>query len=70
MAFASRTPTEAEKRYAQIEKEMLAITFGLEKYHHYTFGRRVHLMTDHRALVAITKKPLSKGPKRLRNLLL
>lgn len=35
--FASRALTDAETRYAQIEK-MLAILFGL---HQYTYGRSV-----------------------------
>ena len=70
VAYASRTLTETEKRYAQLEKEMLAVTFGQEKFHHYTFGRQVHVMTYHKALMAFTKKPLSKAPKRLQNILL
>lgn len=38
-AYASRALTDAERRYAQIEKEMLASVFSLGKYHQYTFGR-------------------------------
>ena len=30
IAHARRSLTETEKRYPQIEKEMLAVTFGLE----------------------------------------
>ena len=70
VAYASRSLSEAEKRYAQIEKEMLAVTFGLEKFHHYTYGRDVEVVTDHKPLVAIHAKPLSRAPKRLQNLLL
>ena len=70
IAFASRSLSECERRYAQIEKEMLAVTYGLEKFHHYTFGRQVFVVTDHKPLVAISNKPLSKAPKRLQNLLL
>ena len=33
IAFASRTLSESERRYEQIEKEMLAVTYGLEKFH-------------------------------------
>ena len=36
IAFASRSMSESERRYAQIEKEMLAVTYGLEKFHQYT----------------------------------
>ncbi len=70
VAFASRTLSDTERRYAQIEKEMLAVTYGLEKFHHYTFGRRVSVLTDHKPLVAISNKPLSKAPKRLQSMLL
>lgn len=31
--YASRSLTETEKQYAQIEKKMLAVTFGLERIH-------------------------------------
>jgi hypothetical protein len=70
VAFASRSLTDTETRYAQIEKEMLAVTFGLEKFHHYTYGRKLTIVTDHKPLVAIATKPLSRAPRRLQSLLL
>ena len=70
IAFAIRSLSDSERRYAQIEKEMLAVTYGLEKFHHYTFGRQVFVVTDHKPLVAISNKPLSKSPKRLQTLLM
>ena len=69
-AFANRSLTECERKCAQIEKEMLALVYGLDKFYHYTFGRAVHIITDHKPLVAIANKPLSKAPRRLQNLLL
>jgi len=70
IAYASRSLSQTEARYSQIEKEMLAVTYGLEKFHHYTYAREVEVITDHKPLVAICSKPLSKAPLRLQNMLL
>ena len=70
VAYASRTLTETEKRHAQIEKEMMAVSFRLKNFHHYTCGRHVSVDTGHTPLVAIVTKPLSKAPKHLQALLL
>ena len=44
LGFASRKLRDAERDgYAPIEKEMVAILFGLQKFHHYTYGREVSL---------------------------
>ena len=70
VAYASRALTEAEKRYSQIEKELLAQVFGLERHHEFVYGREITLWTDHKPLVAIMNKPLANAPKRLQRLLL
>ena len=41
IAFASRALTDVETRYAQIEKELLSVVFGLERFHQYTYGHHV-----------------------------
>ena len=38
VAYASRALTEAESRYAQIEKELLAPTFPCKKFHDFIYG--------------------------------
>ncbi|KAJ8018232.1 hypothetical protein HOLleu_43886 [Holothuria leucospilota] len=70
ITYASRSLTPAETRYSQIEKELLALVFGLERNHVYTYGHKLKLWTDHKPLIAISKKPLVTAPKRLQRLLI
>ena len=70
VAYASRALTDTETRYATIEKEMLAVVFSFDHFHQYTFGRHTVVISDHKPLEMITKKPLSKAPKRLQGMLL
>ena len=50
IAFASRSLAPAERRYAQLDKEGLAIVFGVQKFHHYLFGRTFEILSDHKPL--------------------
>lgn len=70
IAYASRALTDAETRYAQIEKELLAVTFGLERSNQYTYGVDIVVENDHKPLESILKKPISQAPPRLQRLLL
>ncbi|XP_054284384.1 uncharacterized protein K02A2.6-like [Macrosteles quadrilineatus] len=53
ISFASRSLTASEKKYSQIDKEALAIYWGLKKFYHYCYGRKFILVTDHKPLVSI-----------------
>ncbi|UYV63822.1 K02A2.6-like [Cordylochernes scorpioides] len=69
IAYASRTLSETEKRYAQIEKEALAITWACEKFKQYIQGLVISLETDHKPLVPIfTSKNIDDLTPRIQRL--
>ena len=71
LAYASRALTSAETRYAQIEKELLAIVFACDRFEMYIYGRKeINVETDHQPLELIMQKPLNSAPKRLQRMLL
>ena len=70
VAYASLSVTSAERNYAQIEKELLAVVFGMEKFYRYTYGRFMQVKIDHKPLQSIVRKPLVEDPKRLQRMLL
>ncbi len=47
IAFASKSLSRPETRYTNIERELLGIVFGLQRFHHYVCGRDVTVHTDH-----------------------
>ena len=56
IAFASRSLSDCEKKYAQLEKEALALIFGIAKFHKYLHGREFLLHTDHMPLLVLLKE--------------
>lgn len=53
VGFASRTLTNAEENYSQMEKEALACIFGIKQFQSYIYGHHFTLQTDHRPLLAL-----------------
>ena len=70
VSYASKTLTQTEVGYAQIEKEMLAILFGCKRFHQYIYGKHVIVESDHKPLSSIAKKSLCSAPPRLQRILL
>ena len=70
VAFASKALTDVETRYANIERELLAVVYGCEKFHTYLFGHNFTVNTDHKPLESIHLKHLTAAPPRLQRMLL
>ena len=70
IAFASKTLTDIESCYANIERECLSVCFGLEKFHTYIYGRHVLIENDHKPLEMIQHKPIHVAPPKLQQMLL
>ncbi|XP_050404411.2 retrovirus-related Pol polyprotein from transposon 17.6 [Patella vulgata] len=68
VAYASRSLRDSEKRYAQIEKELLGILFGCTRFHQYIYGQNVLVETDHKPLEIIFKKRLDQLSPRLQRM--
>ena len=65
VAYASRSLSDAEKRYAQIE-EALASTWACEKFRNYILGRPFILESDHKPLIPLlNSKHLDDLPPRI-----
>lgn len=70
VAFVSRAMTPTQQNYAQIEKELLAVTLACEKFDDYIYGRTVTVETDHKPLETIFKKSILSAPTRLQKMLM
>ena len=68
--YVSKALTETEQRYSNIERELLAIVFALERLNHYTFGRTITVQSDHQPLQSIWKKSIVSASPRLQRLLI
>lgn len=53
VSFASRRLLAAEQRYSQLDKEGLALMFGVERFHQYLWGREFEAITDHKPLLGL-----------------
>ena len=53
IAYAHKSLSPTQMRYAQLDREALALVWGVSKFHKYVFGRKFSLFTDHRPLLRI-----------------
>ena len=66
--IASWALTNTEVKYAQIEKESLALTWGCECFCDHLIGKPFHMLTDHKPLVSLLgSKLLDSLPLRVQH---
>ena len=70
MAFGSKALTDTEYHYANIEREMLIVVFGGERFRTYVYGRSFTIKSDHKPLESISQKNLADMPAQLQCMLL
>ena len=69
--FVSRTLTDTEKRYSQIEREALAAEFTTTRLSIYLLGApHFQLATDHKPLLPLLNNPKAKLPPRIERIVM
>lgn len=63
ICYASKTLTVTEQKYAQTEREALALVWACEKFYYYLYGKSFWLITDHKPLVVIFGDRLKPSPR-------
>ena len=61
VAYASKKLLDAETRYATIEKECMAIVWGVKKFEPYLYGTKFIIETDHKPLLYLQKSKTENG---------
>lgn len=65
ITYASRLLSDTERRYAQVEKEALAVVWACERFRLYLAGKSFTMVTDNKAVELIYSNPKSKPPARI-----
>ena len=69
--YASKTLSATESNYSNIECEILGVVFSMLHFiKHFTYGRQVHIITDHKPLITLFAKNLATTSPRLSHMLI
>ena len=71
IAFASKSLSDAETRYSNIERELLGVVWAVEHCNHFTFANKINIISDHKPLHPLFsgKSLVSCSPRTARLLL-
>ena len=69
IVFASKSMADTESRYANIERETLAVVFRTERFHTFLYSSKFVVESDHKPLAAIHLKNISQAPLCLQRML-
>ena len=70
VACASRKLSDTETRYSQIEREFLAIVYGIHKFRSLLLGQRFKVTTDHKPLLPFFRRQIDTLPLRIQRWIL
>ena len=70
ISYASKTLSSTESNYSSIECELLGLLFAIMHFKHFTYGRLVHVITDHKLLISLFRKSLVDSSPRLTRMLI
>ena len=70
VAFASKRLSDTESRYENIERELLAVIFGGERFHTCVYGKEFRIESDHKPLENVQNENIAPAPPRLQRMLL
>ena len=61
IAYASKKLLPRETRYSVIERECLALVWGIKKFHMYLYGKEFQVETDHCPLIYMQNTKLTNS---------
>ncbi|KAF0755067.1 Integrase catalytic domain-containing protein, partial [Aphis craccivora] len=64
VCFKSKSLSETEINYGQVDKEFLSVLFACKVFHHYIYGRCVTVQSDHLPLISLMKKNINDIPSK------
>ena len=70
IVYASKTLSQIESNYSNIECKLLGVVFSCLHFKHFASGHKVTVITDHKPLVSLFKKSLGSSSPRLARMLL